>query len=117
MININYFKFENDYYLIICLFSTELIIYKINALKLHENKELFKYKILKNVCSELKPGISCIDFESFNKEDLLWDTIEKNNILFIGGYDRWVKFYSLIKNKNEIEIKDLGNIITQKMEL
>jgi hypothetical protein len=115
MININYFKFENDYYLIICLFSTELIIYKINALKLHENKELFKYKILKNVCSELKPGISCIDFASFEKEDLLLDKIEKNNILFIGGYDRRVKFYSLInKNeKNEIEFKDLGNIITQ----
>jgi len=113
IININYFFFENNYYLIICLFSTDLIIYKLDKKQIYENKELFKYKILKNVCSELKPGISCIDFGSFNKEDLLSDTIEKNNILFIGGYDRRVKFYSLIKNKNEIEFKDLGNIITQ----
>ena len=45
----------------------------------------------------------------------IYDNIEKNNILFIGGYDRRVKFYSLINNneKNEIEFKDLGNIITQ----
>ena len=115
IININYFLFENNYYLIICLFSTDLIIYKLDYKQIHENKELFKYKILKNVCSELKPGISCIDFASFEKEDLLLDNIEKNNILFIGGYDRRVKFYSLINNneKNEIEFKDLGNIITQ----
>ena len=115
IININYFIFENNYYLIICLFSTDLIIYKLDYKQIHENKELFKYKILKNVCSELKPGISCIDFASFEKEDLLLDNIEKNNILFIGGYDRRVKFYSLINNKekNEIEFKDLGNIITQ----
>ena len=115
IININYFFFENNYYLIICLFSTDLIIYKLDKKQIYENKELFKYKILKNVCSELKPGISCIDFASFEKEDLLLDKIEKNNILFIGGYDRRVKFYSLInKNeKNEIEFKDLGNIITQ----
>ena len=115
IININYFFFENNYYLIICLFSTDLIIYKLDYKQIHENKELFKYKILKNVCSELKPGISCIDFASFEKEDLLLDKIEKNNILFIGGYDRRVKFYSLInkKEKNEIEFKDLGNIITQ----
>ena len=115
IININYFLFENNYYLIICLFSTDLIIYKLDYKQIHENKELFKYKILKNVCSELKPGISCIDFASFEKEDLLLDNIEKNNILFIGGYDRRVKFYSLINNneKNEIEFKDLGNIISQ----
>ena len=115
IININYFLFENNYYLIICLFSTDLIIYKLDYKQIHENKELFKYKILKTVCSELKPGISCIDFASFEKEDLLLDNIEKNNILFIGGYDRRVKFYSLINNneKNEIEFKDLGNIITQ----
>ena len=115
IININYFLFENNYYLIICLFSTDLIIYKLDKKQIYENKELFKYKILKNVCSELKPGISCIDFASFEKEDLLLDKIEKNNILFIGGYDRRVKFYSLINNneKNEIEFKDLGNIITQ----
>ena len=115
IININYFFFENNYYLIICLFSTDLIIYKLDKKQIYENKELFKYKILKNVCSELKPGISCIDFASFEKEDLLLDKIEKNNILFIGGYDRRVKFYSLInkKEKNEIEFKDLGNIITQ----
>ena len=115
IININYFLFENNYYLIICLFSTDLIIYKLDYKQIHKNKELFKYKILKNVCSELKPGISCIDFASFEKEDLLLDNIEKNNILFIGGYDRRVKFYSLINNneKNEIEFKDLGNIITQ----
>ena len=114
IININYFIFENNYYLIICLFSTDLIIYKIDEKKIREKKELFKYKILKNVCSELKPGISCIDFGSFEKEDLLSDNIEKNNILFIGGYDKRVKFYSL-KNINEdnVEFKDLGNIITQ----
>ena len=70
IININYFLFENNYYLIICLFSTDLIIYKLDYKQIHENKELFKYKILKNVCSELKPGISCIDFASFEKEDL-----------------------------------------------
>ena len=115
IININYFLFENNYYLIICLFSTDLIIYKLDYKQIHENKELFKYKILKNVCSEFKPGISCIDFASFEKEDLFLDNIEKNNFLFIGGYDRRVKFYSLINNneKNEIEFKDLGNIITQ----
>ena len=115
IININYFFFENNYYLIICLFSTDLIIYKLDKKQIYENKELFKYKILKNVCSELKPGISCIDFASFEKEDLLLDNIEKNNILFIGGYDRRVKFYSLINNneKKKFEFKDLGNIITQ----
>ena len=119
IINIYSFKFNNNYYVCIGLFSQNLVILKFDS----DKKELNFYQIINNICPEVKYGISCFANGVVKTDDLFADDelIESKFLLFVGTYSKRVKIFELIKEENEeskvinkkenIKFNDLGNLI------
>ena len=119
IINIYSFKFDNNYYVCIGLFSQNLVILKFDSYK----KELNFYQIINNICPEVKYGISCFANGLVKTDDLFADDdlIDSKFLLFVGTYSKRVKIFELIKEENEenkdlnkkenIKFNDLGNLI------
>ena len=122
IINIYSFKFQNNYYICIGLFSQNLIILKFDS----EKRELNFYENIKNICPEIKYGISCFTSGSVKSNDLFVDEelIENKFLLFAGTYSKRVKIFEIVyennnksNGENKINIKekikfnDLGNLI------
>lgn len=119
IINIYSFKFNNNYYVCIGLFSQHLVILKFDS----DKKELNFYQIINNICPEVKYGISCFANGVVKTDDLFSDDelIESKFLLFVGTYSKRVKIFELIKEEDEeskdqnkkqnIKFNDLGNLI------
>jgi hypothetical protein len=119
IINIYSFKFNNNYYVCIGLFSQNLVILKFDS----DKKELNFYQIINNICPEVKYGISCFTNGVVKTDDIFADEelIESKFLLFVGTYSKRVKIFELIKEENEeskdlnkkenIKFNDLGNLI------
>ena len=119
IINIYSFKFDNNYYVCIGLFSQNLVILKFDSYK----KELNFYQIINNICPEVKYGKSCFANGLVKTDDLFADDdlIDSKFLLFVGTYSKRVKIFELIKEENEenkdlnkkenIKFNDLGNLI------
>ena len=122
IINIYSFRFQNNYYICIGLFSQNLIVLKFDC----EKKELYYFETIKNICPEIKYGISCFTTGTVKSNDLFVDDelIQSKFLLFVGTYSKRVKIFEIIDaEKNEenegnkinieqkIKFNDLGNLI------
>ena len=122
IINIYSFRFQNNFYICIGLFSQNLIVLKFDC----EKKELYYFETIKNICPEIKYGISCFTTGTVKSNDLFVDDelIQSKFLLFVGTYSKRVKIFEIIDaEKNEenegnkinieqkIKFNDLGNLI------
>ena len=121
MINIYSFKFKNYYFICIGLFAKDLILLKFDG------EKLFLYEIIKNICPEIKYGISCFTYGVVKTNDLFVDEelIKNKFLLFVGTYSKRVKIFEIIDyiddenkekenkiiNDKNIKFNDLGNLI------
>ena len=122
IINIYSFRFQNNYYICIGLFSQNLIVLKFDC----EKKELYYFETIKNICPEIKYGISCFTTGTVKSNDLFVDDelIQSKFLLFVGTFSKRVKIFEIIgEEKNEqnegnkinieqkVKFNDLGNLI------
>jgi hypothetical protein len=110
IINIYSFKYKNDYFICIGLFAKNLIILKFD----NEKKELKLFEIIKDICPEVKYGISCFAVGIVKSNDLFMDDdlIENKFLFFVGTYSKRVKIFEIIDEKEEKEkIENNNNII------
>ena len=122
IINIYSFRFQNNYYICIGLFSQNLIVLKFDC----EKKELYYFETIKNICPEIKYGISCFTTGTVKSNDLFVDDelIQSKFLLFVGTFSKRVKIFEIIDaEKNEenegnkinieqkVKFNDLGNLI------
>ena len=122
IINIYSFRFRNNFYICIGLFSQDLIVLKFDCQK----KELYYFETIKNICPEIKYGISCFTTGTVKSNDLFVDDelIQSKFLLFVGTFSKRVKIFEIIgEEKNEqnegnkinieqkVKFNDLGNLI------
>ena len=121
IINIYSFKYKNDYFICIGLFAKNLIILKF------DKKELKLFEIIKDICPEVKYGISCFTVGNVKSNDLFVDDdlIQNRFLFFVGTYSKRVKIFEIIdknegneknnvnnkNNEEKIKFTDLGNLI------
>ena len=119
IINIYSFKYKKEYFICIGLFAKNLILLKFDGEKLDF------FEDIKNICPEVKYGISCFTSGSVKTNDLFVDEdlIKSKFLLFVGSYSKRVKIFEIIDEDDENEEKvnkiidkktkfnDLGNLI------
>ena len=103
VINIYSFKFNNNYFICIGLFSRNLIILRFDP----EHNHLNFYQKIENICPEIKYGISCFTNGIIKNDDLFVDEdlIQNKFLLFVGTYSKRIKIIE-INSDNENEIKN-----------
>ena len=119
IINIYSFKYKKEYFICIGLFAKNLILLKFDGEKLDF------FEDIKNICPEVKYGISCFTCGSVKTNDLFVDEdlIKSKFLLFVGSYSKRVKIFEIIDEDDEneekvnkiidkkIKFNDLGNLI------
>ena len=109
IINIYSFKYKENYYICVGLFSQNLLILK------YDNNILNLFLKINEICPEVKYGVSCFTSGTVIGEDLFMDEdlVKNKFLLFVGSYAKRVKVFEINENEDGkgVKFNDLGNLI------